>query len=379
MFKKLQINIFDTDMNWKGMLDSVEYLVHRKNWTDIVNSELKVSRQAANVEELVVGRILVVNSDSEFPLIVEEMTTSLDDKTWIVTLIPLKGMLNYRICHPTDTGTFTARKQSEIMMLLASNNLVTQTRDKDRYFWNAARTINLLSVNALKLYGDTLDYVVDWNTGLIGDAVSDIAKMNSTAGSYPVGWNISINNTWQSYYMDTYKAVDRSVLQTANPPVIFSEDFGNVKNATYTHSIKEWKNVSYVIWKTTADVDTISPVGNTFYGATVSFNRKEMITSSNQTTSTAATGEGRADLNKRPHSESFSAEVINNENTISTYGVDWFLGDVVTIQSKDLSVSVNAQIVEVDETYENNEYTLDVIFGEPKPTFIQLIKNAIRF
>ena len=62
--RKLQINIYDNELVWKGMLDSVNYLKHSKSWHEIVNSEMKVSRQAANVEEVQVGRILVVNNDN---------------------------------------------------------------------------------------------------------------------------------------------------------------------------------------------------------------------------------------------------------------------------------------------------------------------------
>ena len=381
--RKLQINIYDNELVWKGMLDSVNYLKHSKSWHEIVNSEMKVSRQAANVEEVQVGRILVVNNETDYPLIVEDLQISLDDQYWNVTLIPLKGILNYRICHPNDSGgtgnnPWVDRYQSEVMMWMVSDNLITQTRDTDRKFWNNARTVNLLAIASVKQYGDIIGFTNDWNTGYMGEAVTAIAKMNSTAGSYPIGWNIYINNTWSQYVMDTYKATDRSVLQSVNPPVIFSDDFGNIKNATYTYSIKDWRNVVYMTWNN-GTADTNTPVGNAFYGATVSFNRKELIQSSSKKTTNEVVAEGYSELNKRPHNESFIAEIIDNENTMSTFNIDWFLGDVVTIQSKDLNVSVNAQVVQTDETFENGEYTLDATFGEPKLNFLQLIKNAIRF
>jgi Siphovirus ReqiPepy6 Gp37-like protein len=103
-----------------------------------------------------------------------------------------------------------------------------------------------------------------------------------------------------------------------------------------------------------------------------------MVFNSSKKTSAEISAEGYAELNKRPHVESFTAEIIHNPNTISTYGVDWFLGDVVTIQSSDLLVSVNAQITQVDETYENGEYTLEATFGEAKLNFVQLVKNSIK-
>lgn len=381
--KNLQINIYDRDLTWLGMLDSVVHLVHRSSWHEIVNSELKVSRQAEYADELLPGRILVVNNQRDKALIIEDITTTLDDKHWNITCIPLKAMLNYRICHPNDSGgvgapnPWLAKYQTQVMMWLVSDNLITQTRDPDRKFWNIAGTVNMLKIEALKSYGDIIDFKVDWNTGLMGDCVVDIAKMNKTAGSYPIGWNIYIPSTWNGYNMDTYQATDRSILQAVRPPVIFSEDFGNIKNATYTYSIKDWRNVCYIQWNN-GTTDSNTPVGNTANGATISFNRKEMIYNSSKKTSNEIQAEGRAELNKRPHVESFTAEIINNDRTLSTYGVDWFLGDIVTIQSSDLGVSVNAQITQVDETYENGEYTLDGTFGEAKLNFVQLVKNTIK-
>ena len=60
----------------------------------------------------------------------------------------------------------------------------------------------------------------------------------------------------------------------------------------------------------------------------------------------------------------FIAEIIDNENTMSTFNIDWFLGDIVTIQSKELNVSVNAQVVQTDETFENGEYSISATFNE---------------
>lgn len=374
---KLQINIYDRDMNWMGMLDSVVHLVHRSSWHEIVGSELKVSRQAANVGEVQPGRILVVNNQLDKALIVEDINTTLDDQHWNVNCIPLKGMLNYRICHPTDTSAFVSRYQSEIMMIIPFNNLVSQTRDPDRKFWNTAETSNMFGVTDLKLYGEVIDFTVDWNTGLMGDTVVNIAKMNKAEGSFPVGWNVYIHSGMGAFHMDTYKAVDKTISQTARPPVIFSEDFGNLKNANYTYSIKDWKNVVYVKWNNgTSDQNT--PLGNRTYGKTVSFMRKEMIFSSSKKTSNEIQAEGYSELNKRPHIESFTAEIINNDRTLSTYNVDWVLGDIVTVQSSDLMVSVNAQITQIDEVYENGEYTLEATFGEAKLNFVQLVKNAIK-
>lgn len=373
----LTINIFDNELIWKGLLDSAISLTHRTSWHEIVYSELKISREAANVIELQVGRILVVNNQTDKALVVESMQTDISEPIWTFSLMSLKGILNYRICHPSDTAAFTAKKQSEVMMIIPFNNLVQQTRDLDRKFWNSDQTANLFGVTDIKVYGDTIDFIVDWKTGYMGDTVVLISKMYSV-GKRPIGWNIYINSTWTQFVMDCYQGIDRTIDQTAISPVVFSEEYGNIKNANYTYSIKDWRNVAYMAWNNgTADQNTA--VGNTTLGATVSFKRKEINLDSSKKTTNDVVNEGKAELNKRPHVESFTAEIINNTNTMSTYGVDWFLGDIVTIQSKELgNIYVNAQVTEIEEVFANGEYTISATFNEGQLNLIQQIKNAIR-
>src|SRR3982750_2870232 len=163
---KLTINIFTNELIWMGQIDSVKSLVHRSSWHEIPNSDLTVSKTAQGVEELQIGRILVVNNQRDKALIIEDLDASLDDEYMTFTCIPLKGMLNYRIVHPLDSGgvgnaPWVARKQSQVMMWMVSDNLVTQTRDNDRKFWNSAQTVNMLRVAPTKTFGETIDFTVD--------------------------------------------------------------------------------------------------------------------------------------------------------------------------------------------------------------------------
>lgn len=373
----LTINIFDTELVWKGLIDSVISLTHRTSWHEMPNSDLKISRDAANVSELQVGRILVVNNQRDKALIIESMQTDLNAPIWTFNLIPLKGMLNYRICHPSDTTAFTAKAQSNVMMNIASGNLVTQTRDTDRKFWNAARTKNMFGVTTIKNLGDTIDFSVDWKTGYMADALVSISKMHGE-GKHPIGWNIYIDDTMQYFYMDCYQGTDRTIDQAAVSPVVFSEEFGNISNASYEHSMKDWRNVAYMSWNN-GTADQITSVGNTTLGATVSFMRKEIIVDSSKTTTSEVTNEGKSQLNASPHIESFTAEIINNINTMSTYGVDWHLGDIVTIQSAQLgNIQVNAQVTEIEEIFDNGLYSLNATFNEGQLNLIQKIKNELR-
>jgi hypothetical protein len=384
--KKLQINIFTTDLIWIGTVDAVETLVHRSSWHEIPSSELTVSKTAQGVEELQIGRILVINNQKNKALIIEDLSASLDDEYINFTCISLKGMLNYRIVHPLDSGglgnaPWIARRQSQVMLWMVSDNLITQTRDTDRKFWNSDRTKNLLQIAPVQEFGETIDFTVDWDTGLMGDAIVSIAKMHGITTTVPLGWNIYITENYDAFEMNVWYGKHKHVNQITLPPVVFSEDFGNIKDASYEYSIKEWRNVSYMNWQDANNVQYNTPVGNTEHGATISFNRKEMIIDSSKKTSGEVINEGRSELNKRPHVESFTAEIIDTGSTMSTYGEDWNLGDIVTFQSKsvlkDKLISIDTQITGIEETYADGEYSVNATFGEGRLSVFQLIKQSI--
>ena len=376
---KLQINIFNNDMVWMGTVDTVQSMVHRSSWHEITNSEMIVSKSANGVEELKIGRILIVNDQRYKALVIEEINATSDDQYLQFILIPLKGILNYRITHPLDSHATQMLFQSEAMMVLAASNLVAQTRDNNRKFLHSNGTTNMFDVNDYKYYGEIISFTVDWNTGYLGDALITIAKMNADNG-YPIGWNVHISETYDKYRLDTYKTLDRSINQAAVPPVVFSEEFGNLKHVSYTYSTKEWKNVAFINWND-GTIDKNNGAVNFSHGDVKGFNRREILLDSSKKVLAEVQAEGKAELNKRPHIETFTAEILNNNNTMSTYMKDWFLGDIVTVQSKniikDQLLSINVQITEIEEIYDSGEYSINVTFGEGKLSFVQLVKNAI--
>ena len=375
---KVKLDIFDTDLVWKGTIEDIQTLVLRSSWNEITNSELKVSSAAQGVEELQIGRVLVVNADRTKATIIEDLEISLDEQTFSYTLVPLKSLLNMRIAHPTDSTIFTNKTQSNIMQNLVKSNIYENTRDTNRKFLKSDGITNMFAVASIKEYGDLMDFTVNWDTGPLGDLMTTLSKVNGTT-SDPLGWNVYIHSAWQLFYMDVYQSTNRTINQSTNPPVIFSEEFGNLKNATYSEAINDWKNWGYVIWDNN-DVETVTSVANSKYGTAKWFNRREIILDSSKKASTQVSAQGRAELRKRPRVQSFEAEVINSSDTMSIYNADWFLGDLVTVQSsilKNTLVSIDVQITEIEEIYDNGEYGMNVTFGDGKLSLIQKIKNTI--
>lgn len=369
MIKNLYINIYDlTDFTWYGLIEEVESLSLKLSFSDILNSELKVSKNAQSLNELKIGRLLVFNGQLDNACVIEDMQTTLQDNTWTFTLIPLKAVMNYRIV--VDYGhVWTQQQQGLIMQQLVAYQTIagnTAGANQNRMFPNM--NTDLLTV------GDLIDYKEDWQP--LGDTLSKLAKAGS---GYPLGWNIRISPDYTKYWYNHKQATNRTINQTAVNPVIFSEEFGNISNATYTEAFKDYKNIAYLgnnhteVWNGT---------DNTLTG----FLRREIELSSTQAGTTSPTtaqitAEGQAQLRNRPKAINFTAEIIDNENTMSTFNEDWFLGDIVTVQSKaikkDELISIDVQVTEIEQIYANGEYSINATFGEGKLTLVQLIKNAI--
>lgn len=75
---------------------------------------------------------------------------------------------------------------------------------------------------------------------------------------------------------------------------------------------------------------------------------------------------------------SFDANVISDGNTAYKYGVDYNLGDYVTIIDKEINLQVDLQITEIMKTLtENGDEKLDLKFGEERMTIQQLISKEV--
>jgi hypothetical protein len=373
--KNLQVNIYDTDLKWRGMLEEVESLVHRTSFNEIVLSEMKVSRTSSHFSEIQVGRILVVNNRLDKALLIEEIEYSIPDEFITVNLSPLKGILNYRLLVPFDSEDFKSQRQGVVMAELVKQQLVTQTRDINRRFTNSTG-VNLLHIySPSRTYGDLIDYYTkDWVDLYLGDIITQISRMGS---GYQLGWNISISPTYENLLFDTYRSTDRTINQTLNPPVIFSTEFGNIQKIDYFESIKEWKNHIFTVYED--ELEKIFHVESENQTEPAkSFKRRELFLESNQKSEASASTDGISELNKHPKVQSFSCEVIDNPHTMSTFERDWYIGDIVTVQFKEFGIQFDLQVLEVEEVFSDNIYTIRVSFGEGKPSVLKIIKNHLQ-
>lgn len=177
-------------------------------------------------------------------------------------------------------------------------------------------------------------------------------------------------------YYDCFEGANRSVDNTdGNLPITFSQDFDNLLSADYvvdTTTLKNWALIGGEGEGYDRFYSIYTEANNT------GFNRREMFINAqsipkhydNSGIESEYTDEeydimlkGRAqtDLKARILTESFEGE-ISLEFSAYKYGVDFWLGDIVTIQDNRLGLYVNVRIISATEIQDDSGYQLIINF-----------------
>lgn len=84
---------------------------------------------------------------------------------------------------------------------------------------------------------------------------------------------------------------------------------------------------------------------------------------------------GKSKLQGVPLVESFDANIRMYGARAYEYGVDYSIGDRVTMQDKNLAIQVSTEISEVQQTWDENGYSVSLVLGSSAPTITQLLKR----
>lgn len=169
--------------------------------------------------------------------------------------------------------------------------------------------------------------------------------------------------------LDFYKGTDRSVSQSENPRVVFSEEYDNLTASTYTRNKTAYKTIALVAGEGEgSDRKTTTVSRNTDQEG---LHRRELFVDANDISSNegeVSDSEYLALLAERGNTNLSEAAVVESmEGTVEprqmyTYKKDYFLGDIVTAANK-YGVQANTQPLEIVETWDETGYICTPTFG----------------
>lgn len=199
-----------------------------------------------------------------------------------------------------------------------------------------------------------------------------LATLEKFARASGVGFRVLFEpGVWT---FEAYAGADRSVSQTENARVYFSDEFENLIDPAYSDDSSKWKNFAFVGGDGEGSARTVVTVDHTGGGE-----RREIFVDARDLSRDGLTdaeylaalrqrGEERLAACIRVLAFEGGGEAVGNFE----YLTDWDLGDIVTVQFAKLGISENLRITEVEEVYEGGVLTVTPTFGTPLPETLDI-------
>ena len=425
---ELNVYIFDSSITPLGVIDVVTGLTWEEKFADAGNFELWCPLTNTNVELLQEDNLVWIGGESAGVIEYKELST--DDSG--VQTIHIQGRLaesylDYRTIYPTVS---VSGKTSNTLRTLVNNNLINP-EDSDRKIHNIELATDQEEFGESAAYQKTGDSVLTESSRLceannLGfrlqflpreykfvfrvyegtDRTLDQTEVN------PVLFSSELDDILESNYSHNkselrnlaYVAGEDSGENRKVQPVgsasglsrrelyvdardIQSEVSWNCVTVTKTEILDADTNkVRITTTKTLTNPDTgetktstSSEVKFDEYATegTVTQESTEMVPMADSAYYSLLSERGKTSLEDYKDIEAFSATLRTFGVTGYEYGVDFFLGDKVTVYDARLKVRINAVVTSVMTTYDEDGERLDIVFGYEQPTLANKLKRRM--
>jgi hypothetical protein len=367
----MELYIFDRELNFIGILDRFTSLRWVRRYHKVGEFELQCALTEESINLLKREYIVFKKDDEEAGFIEYRNLKQNSDgsETLVIKGEFLTGYFGRRIIWGIENINSTVE---DAMRTLVLKNCISAT-DNNR------NIVNLL-LGSLKGYTQALNYQVSYK-----DLLEELESLSNLSN---LGYRIKFSVQDRKLIFDIYAGLDRTVNQVANPPAVFSKEFENILEQQYVDSLNNYRNVALVAGEgEDANRKMVS------VGERSGLDRFEIFidardVSSKQTINNVETTltndqynallkeRGNIKLQYYKEIQTFDSKVNVRSNL--TYKVDFDLGDIVTCTSKKWGITLDARITEIEEIYESNGFSINIIFGNSIPTLIDKIKQKLK-
>lgn len=343
----MKLLILDTSFQAVDAIDTFESFIWTDRYAECGEFEIVTS---CNLRELALYQqdYYIWSESSEHLMIIEdiEISSDVEDGSKLtITGRSLESILERRIIW--GQTILTGNLQNGIKTLL--NNNVINCSDADR------RIPNFIFEDSDDPYITELTIDAQYANENLYDTIKDLCA------DAKIGFSVTINDSYQ-FVFKLYFGEDRSYDQEDNDYVIFSHRFENIINSNYMNSKKTLKNVCLVGGEGEGSDKKYATVGSG-----TGMERRELfveasdISSKNgETEIPAATytaqlqQRGKEELAANKLTRNFEGEV--EPNMSFTYGVDYFVGDIVQVENE-YGVSYRSRITEFVHSIDDTGYS----------------------
>lgn len=355
------IHVLNQNFELQGIIDEYVSIIWRPAYYDIGDFEIYLGATDKAIDLLRENRYVVRSSD----ITVENGVTTYK-KVMIIK--------NLQLVTDVENGDFLIVTGRELKFLLHQRIVWGQRNIRDSVEYalrrligsNAvepvepARTIPNMQFAEPKGYAEQIE--LQLSNKQLDEAVIELCR------TYNYGWDIYITDN--KLTVDIYKGIDRSYGQTENPYVVFSDEFENLFETDYVYESESYANMTLVGGEGEGLDRIYAYVNNDVSG----LDRYETFTDARDVSQNLGSedaigyeeyllllGErGKENLGTMGVTEGFTGEVLSD--VAFKYGVDFSLGDVVTVINK-YGIQKNVRVLSAIESEDDKGVKLLPQFG----------------
>lgn len=363
----MELYVFNRDLEFVGLLDDFTSLQWTRRYAKCGDFELHCALTPEALSLLVRENILWIKGDPEAGYIeYRNLDQDTDgNETLVIRGKFLSGYLNRRIIWGQELLQDTAENA---MRTIATKHSISPA-DPNRIIPN-------LLLGDLQEYSQAVNYQVSYKNLL--DEIENLCGLSE------LGYRISFDAVNKKLTFDIYQGLDRSVNQSVNPRCIFSKEFENILEQSYTDSLNNYRNTALVGGMGEGVDRKLVSIGSStgldrfelFDDAKDLTNVVDNVTLTDTEYTNTLIDRGNSKLSETAEIRTFDSTINLDSNLL--YKTDFDLGDIVTCVSKKWGLTIDTRITEVQEVYEESGLSINITFGNSVPTLLDKIKFKLR-
>lgn len=354
----MEFTIMDQNFNKVHVLDTYKSMIWVDKYQEPGTFELYLPISDAHLKYIKAGNY-ICSSVSEHVMIIEDISYESDAEEGLnIKAVgrSLESILDRRIVW-AQTDFNNVAIDTAIAKLL--NEAIISPSISDRKISNFAAYTNSTDTNITKL---------KVNHQYTGDNL--LSVIEDLCVEFGIGFKIILNDNYQ-FVFSFYNGVNRSYYQTANPYVVFSPEFDNITNSTYTEKSSSIKNVTLVGGDGEGKDRKYKTVG-----AEKGLERRELFTDARDIQKDELTNSkymallekrGVTKLDENNGRTEFDSKC--DTTRLYVYDTDFKIGDIVQIVNE-FTIEVAARITEFTWSLSNSEIETYPTFSVMKETII---------
>ena len=355
------IKIADDSCNYKGIIFTYSYFGWTRRLYEPDGFTLELNTNSTYSDHLSLGNYILFSDFEDYIGYIEDVNYVQDERTQTLTINGRdpSGLLQNRIAlYGTNSGTGyddQSGNAETVILHYINENAIDAT--------DASRNINGLGINTDEGRGEFVSYSARFQT------LDEIVNTLSVSGE--LGYKTVFDKTECKGILTFIEGTDHSY--TSENPVIFKNDFHNIISLNINKSIVNNVNLAYV---GDNQEDASRVLTEVYINTEPSGNdRIELFVDGSDTTTEAErTTLGQSEIIQNQTEISIAAEINPGPDSGFTYGVDYDLGDIVSLEFEDTIYDLRIVQVLLEFDRENRK-KVTLTLGKPLRSFVKDITN----